>query len=100
MNASNLVWAPRSQKYLEDDDVEQLEEAVDKFLNGRFYAHPLQIEDIVDNFLDLKAMRTRSFYYSAINQLLDLLVEIKEQNLLPDELFEFEATRPWGEMAR
>ena len=51
----------------------------------------------MDNFIDLRRLRERSFYYRVIFQMVDLLKEIQEEILLPDYLFEHEVSCDWGE---
>eukprot|EP00752_Nemacystus_decipiens_P011950 g10596.t1 len=82
--------------YLNPSDLDEFDKAVDRFINGDFYRHPLTAEAILDVALELRATREKEFYERMVAHLMAQIFSQETREVFSENIFCRHTTRPWG----
>eukprot|EP00948_MAST-09A_sp_MAST-9A-sp1_P002177 g2177.t1 len=89
--------SPKSSQYLEPEDIQNFEEAIDFYVNGKFYECSLELDAVVQDFVMLQQMRRRAFYYRVIFGLVDALHTIMKEEYLSNAKLISGVPRNWDQ---
>ena len=96
--AYRVLTSGKTTGFLTEDDLENFDKAVDRYLNGAYYSHSATDADVIERLDSLKQEREHVFYNAILRQLIDTLkheVDLKQKSLFgPGALLE--ERRPWG----
>ncbi|CAM9250870.1 unnamed protein product [Scytosiphon promiscuus] len=82
--------------YLGPPDLDEFDKAVDRFINGDYYRHPLTAEAILDVAKELRATRKKEFYERLVEHLMAQILIEETREVFSDNVFSRHTTRPWG----
>ncbi|CAM9458599.1 unnamed protein product [Pylaiella littoralis] len=82
--------------YLTPTDLDEFDKAVDRFINGDYYRHPLTAEAILDVVKELKASRKNEFYERMVAHLMAQIFFQETREAFSENVFCRHTTRPWG----
>ncbi|CAM9406930.1 unnamed protein product [Ectocarpus sp. 6 AP-2014] len=82
--------------YLTPPDLDEFDKAINRFINGDFYRHPLTAETILDVVQDLRATRKKEFYERMVAHLMAQIFFQETRDVFSENVFCRHTTRPWG----
>ncbi|CAM9220260.1 unnamed protein product [Ectocarpus sp. 4 AP-2014] len=82
--------------YLTPPDLDEFDKAINRFINGDFYRHPLTAETILDVVQDLRATRKKEFYERMVAHLMAQIFFEETRDVFSENVFCRHTTRPWG----
>ncbi|CAB1109198.1 unnamed protein product [Ectocarpus sp. CCAP 1310/34] len=82
--------------YLTPPDLDEFDKAINRFINGDFYRHPLTAETILDVVQDLRATRKKEFYERIVAHLMAQIFFEETRDVFSENVFCRHTTRPWG----
>jgi Leucine-rich repeat (LRR) protein len=82
--------------YLTPADLAEVDSACDRYVNSKFYEHPMPAREVVEVIHALMTLRRREFCDAIISQLVACLQDHENRTVFGEGVFQRELLRPWG----